>query len=137
MDYKFSDIPPIAANKSFGYVMAIFFLLLALWPLLRGEEGIRHWAVLVAAGFLLAAVFAPAALATANRIWLGLGYLLHKVTSPVALGLIFFGVITPIGFLMKLVRKQPLKLKFDKPAATYWIDRRTSAATSDSFKDIF
>ena len=64
--------------------------------------------------FLIVAL-APALLAPLNRLWLKFGLLLHRIVSPVVLGIMFFGVITPMA-LMRLFGKDPLRLKFDTPA---------------------
>ena len=56
------------------------------------------------------AVFRPAALAPANRVWLRLGLVLYKVVNPVAMGLVFFATVVPIGLIMRVLGKDPLRL---------------------------
>src|SRR5207249_9397717 len=63
----------------------------------------------------------PALLAVPNRLWFKLGLLLGKVVSPVALGILFYCVIAPIGVLARLAGKDPLRLKLDSGANSYWI----------------
>ena len=48
---------------------------------------------------------------------------LHRVVSPIAIALLFFGVVTPIAFILRLLGKDLLALKRDPEAKTYWIER--------------
>ena len=124
------------SDRNFGLVFATVFALIGSVPLIFGR-GIHLWALIVAAGFALAAVVAPATLAPLNRVWLKFGLLLHKVVSPVVLGIMFFLVITPIGLFMRALGKDLLRLKVDKQAPSYWIERVPPGPTPDSLKDQF
>lgn len=42
------------------------------------------------------------------------------VVSHVALGLLFYGVITPIGLIMRAMGRDPMARRFDRSATTYW-----------------
>jgi hypothetical protein len=72
-----------------------------------------------------------------NRLWLRFGLLLHKIVSPLVLGIMFFLVITPIGLLMRAVGKDLLRLKFDKRSSSYWIERLPPGPPPESLKDQF
>jgi hypothetical protein len=125
-----------SSNRSFGIVFAIVFLLIAAWPLLQGSAP-RWWAAGVSAAFALVAVLRPALLAALNRGWTRFGILLGKVVSPVALGILFYGVLAPIGLLMRIAGKDPLRLKRDAAAATYWIRRVPPGPPPDSMTNQF
>ena len=94
-------------------------LLVALLPLLHGAP-VRQWALLVFAVFLIASLVAPSILAPLNRLWTQFGRLLHRIVSPIALGILYYGVVTPTGLLMRLFGKDPLRLKLDREA--FWAD---------------
>lgn len=111
-----------SSDRSFGVVFAVVFTIIAAWPLLQGG-GLRIWAAAVAAAFALIAMLRPALLSRLNRLWLEFGLLLGKIVSPIALGVLFYGVLAPMGALMRLAGKDPLRLKRDPQAASYWIDR--------------
>ena len=111
-----------SSDRAFGLVFAGVFLVIAGWPLFHGEA-LRWWASGLAAVFALAALVKPALLAGLNRLWIKLGVLLGKVVSPIALGILFYGVFAPIGAIMRLAGKDPLRLKFDPDADSYWILR--------------
>ena len=97
-----------SSNRSFGLVFATVFLIIAAYPLLFGSA-FRWWSLAVAAAFGLAALFAPATLAPLNRLWTRFGLLLHRLVSPVVLGVMFYLVVTPTGLLMRALGKDPLR----------------------------
>lgn len=125
-----------SSDRSFGLVFATVFLVIAGWPLLHGEA-LRGWSVGVSAAFALVALLKPALLAGMNRLWAKLGVLLGKVVSPIALGILFYGILTPIGVLMRLAGKDPLRLKFDPDADSYWISRDPPGPPPDSMTNQF
>ena len=125
-----------SSDRSFGVVFAIVFLLIAAWPLLQGRPP-RWWAIGVSAAFALVAFFRPALLAGLNRWWIKLGVLLGNVVSPVALGILFYGVLVPTGVAMRIAGKDPLRLKRDAAAATYWIRRMPPGPPPDSMTNQF
>jgi len=58
--------------------------------------------------------------------YLGLSYATYPigfVVSYVALALMYFGVLTPIGLVMRLLRYDPLTRAFDPKAKSYWVAR--------------
>lgn len=116
--------------------MAIAFLVIGLIPL-WWHGGLRLWAVIVAASFGAIAFIAPALLAPLKQLWLGLGDLLRRVTTPLVLAFIFYLVLTPMGLLMRLLGKDLLRLQRDAKAETYWIERDPPGPAPESFKDQF
>jgi hypothetical protein len=123
-------------DRQFGLVFTAVFLLIGAWPLLWGRP-VRWWSLGLAAAFLVAALAAPGLLAPLNRVWLKLGLLMHKVVSPVVLGLVFFSTVTPIGLLLRALGKDPLRLRFDPAAPTYWIERRPPGPSGQSMPKQF
>src|SRR5262249_25535649 len=105
--------------------------ILGVWPLVHGRS-IRWWSLLLSAVFLAAALLAPRILAPLNQVWLWFGLLLHKVVSPVVLGLVFFSTVTPIGMILRWLGNDPLRLRFEPDAPTYWIERRPPGPRGDS-----
>jgi len=117
-------------------VFAGVFTAIALLPLVHGGA-VRLWALVPAAIFLLVALVAPSILGPLNRLWLKFGLLLHKILSPVVLGIMFFLVITPIGMFLRARGKDPLRLKPNRQSKTYWIERVPPGPTPESIKDQF
>jgi len=125
-----------SSDRTFGLVFAAVFLIIALYPL-AGGGAVRGWALAVAGAFGVLAVFLPASLGHANRAWTRFGMLLHAIVSPVALGVLFYLVVTPTGILMRLFGKDPLRLQMDPSAETYWITRDPPGPTGDSLDNQF
>ena len=95
--------------------------------------------VLLAMGsvlLILGLVF-PRALSGLNRGWMKLGVLLSKVVTPLVMGLIFFTTVTPIGLIMKLFGKDPLRIKRAPEAKTYWLERTPAGPEPESMKNQF
>lgn len=124
------------SDRSFGFVFAGVFVIISLFPLLGGRQ-LRLWALIVAGIFVGIAVFRPGLLGPANRLWLAFGHLLHRVTSPVILGLLFFLVFTPMGLVMRAIRKDPLRLRRDGSVKSYWIHRTPPGPEPDTMKNQF
>jgi hypothetical protein len=120
-----------SSNRSFGFTFAVLFAFLGLGPLMRGHP-VRVWALVGAAVFFLAALALPRVLAPLNRIWLRFGLLLHACISPVIMALVFYTTVTPIGLVRRLLGKDPLRLRFDPDAVTYWIERHPPGPAPDT-----
>ena len=125
-----------SSDRSFGLVFAMVFLVIAVWPMLD-SRALRWWAVVISATFALLAVLYPSVLTLPNRWWTKFGLLLGKVVSPIALGLLFFGVITPLGAVMRLTGKDPLRLQLDRKTDSYWIPRDPPGPPPESMTNQF
>ena len=79
----------------------------------------------------------PAALAPLNRVWTRFGLLLHRIVSPVVLGVMFFVVVTPTGLLMRALGKDPLRLRLTVTQRSYWIDRQPPGPAPDTLNNQF
>jgi hypothetical protein len=130
----------IGSERAFGLVFAGFFLLVALWPLFERatpRASPRTWALAFAAAFALCAWLAPQLLAPLNRLWFRFGNLLHRIVSPIALGIIFFGVITPYALVMRLFGRDQLLLRRRSARPSYWVRREPPGPPRDSFRNQF
>jgi hypothetical protein len=130
------EVRKTASDRSFGLVLAGFLALVGALGLWRGSERWPLWLGLAALAFLLA-LAAPRLLAPANRVWTKFGLLLHAIVSPMILGLIFYLCIAPIGYLMRLSGKDPLRLRYEPGTDSYWIKRVPPGPPPDSFKNQF
>jgi hypothetical protein len=130
------EVVVVSSNRSFGTVISVLFALLGLGPLARGRP-MRGWALVVAAAFLLATLAFPLMLAPLNRVWLRFGLVLHASISPVIMGLIFYTTVTPIGLVRRWLGKDPLRLRWDQDAVTYWIERDPPGPAPDTMSRQF
>ena len=111
----------ISSNRSFGIVFFIVFLLIALYPLLKGND-LRIWSLVISFIFLALGLVNSKILMPLNRLWFKFGLLLGRFISPLVMGIIFFIVVTPTGIIMRLFKKDLLNLKYNKKE-TYWINK--------------
>ncbi len=110
------------SDRSFGLTFALFFLLLGFWPLMRGRPVRTAW-VAAGAAILAIALIRASVLGPLNRVWTRVGALLNRVASPVVSALVFFAAVTPIAVFLRWNGKDPLRLRLDQDAASYWLCR--------------
>lgn len=135
-EYQQSDKDiKIGTDRAFGLVFALFFGVLYAWQLWHGMS--KHWLLGCALFFVLSALIWPVLLHPLNRLWFKLGLLLHAVTTPLILGIIFFVIVSPTGILMRVIGKRPLHLSKDSGVSTYWVTRPPHEPTDESFRNQF
>jgi Saxitoxin biosynthesis operon protein SxtJ len=124
------------SDRSFGLVMAAALAIVTslnawhsgrLWP----------WTGGLAALFLAAAFIRPAVLHSLNLLWLKFGLLLHRVVNPVVMALLFYGTVLPTGLVMRMTGKDPLRLKRQPDADSYWIVRQPPGPSPETMSDQF
>ena len=121
----------VASNKSFGIVFFVFFLAVALYPLINNEE-LRVWSLILSLIFLVLGLVNSSILTPLNLIWFKFGMLLGRIISPIIMAMVFFCVVTPTGLIMKLFRKDLLNLK-KKNKKSYWIERKSRSEMRNQF----
>ena len=107
-------------NITFGILFFIFFLIIGLYPLVSVGV-IRIWSFVLALVFLIITIIRPNLFTFLNRSWIQFGIFLGKIISPIVMGLVFFFVVTPIGILVRILKKDVMGLK--RGASSYWINR--------------
>ena len=122
----------ISSNKSFGIVFFIFFLIVSIYPLIDGGV-LRVWSLAISIIFLILGLLNSKILTPLNKLWFKFGILLGNIVSPIIMATIFFGVITPISVLMKIINKDVLNLKKNNKDS-YWIIKESKKS---SMKDQF
>ena len=113
-------------NITFGILFFILFLIFGLYPL-KSDEAIRVWSVVLSLVLLIITIIKPNLFTFINKFWIILGILLGKIISPIVMGLVFFFVVTPIGILVRVLKKDVMGLK--RGASSYWINREDKVQT--------
>ena len=108
----------ISSNRSFGIVFGILFLILSLYPLLN-DDNLNLIFLIFSITFFVLGLINSKILSPLNLAWFKFGIILGKIVSPIIMSLIFFIIVTPIGLLMKLLKKDVLDLNFNNEK-TYW-----------------
>ncbi len=125
---NFPKIEKMSSNRSFGLLFFVVFLFIALWPL-KYDENIRSWAILLSIIFLFLGILNSKLLYPFNKVWNYLGLILGVLVSPIVMGLVFFLVVTPTGLIVRLFRKDLLRLKKNKNVKSYWINKEKIKST--------
>ncbi len=110
--------------RSFGLLVGGVFSVLGLWPMLLHGESIRMWAV-GGGGLLIAlgAIF-PQALSPVHKGWMWVGHILGWINTRILLGIVFYGLITPIGIVFRLMGKDAMRQAFSAHSPTYRVVRQ-------------
>jgi len=111
----------IGSNRNFGIVFFLVFLIIATYPLINSGE-LKLWSLVISGIFLILGLLNAKILNPINKLWFKFGMFLGIIISPLVMGIIFFSVVTPIGLLMRLLKKDLLKLKFSN-TNSYWIEK--------------
>lgn len=125
----------LPSNKQFGYFFALVFAIAGAYLGLMNAPAWGLPFVISAAAIVVITILRADFLLPLNKLWMRLGLLLSNVMAPIVLGLIFFGLFTPIACVMRVFRRDELRLKFHK-STSYWITRRHSTQ-SEFFKNQF
>ncbi|CAN4275727.1 hypothetical protein MCERHM32_01565 [Methylophilaceae bacterium] len=129
--------PQLPSSKKFGLLFFGIFFALALYAYSKNEAtAIIGLLLLLSSVFLISSFFYQDLLSPLNKAWFMFGLTLGKIVSPIVLGIIFFGLITPIALIARLLGRDELKLKRPKKS-TYWSEPIGSNSDADSFKNQF
>ena len=112
-----------SSNRSFGILFFIVFLILSLWPLKNGSN-INLYFIIVSAIFLILGLINSKLLSPLNKSWIKLGEILGILIAPIVMALVYFVILTPISFIVRIFGKDLLGLNFVKEKETYWIKRK-------------
>ena len=131
---KFSEIE-LPSNRKFGFFFTFVFAAAAAYFFYAANITWTYVFVTAVLIFLLITLIKSDALLPLNKLWMRFGLLLGMIVSPIVLGVIFFGLFTPIAMLMRLSGRDELRLKFSQKAS-HWITR-SEPIKSESFKNQF
>jgi len=119
--------------KSFGWLLGVIFGLIALLLVWRQKEGVVIFSA-VSLFFLFFGTFAPAVLKPLQQAWMALALAIGWVMTRVILSILFFGVLTPISFLGRLMRKKFLNTSFRDSEESYWMDRDSGIPKKEHYE---
>lgn len=111
------------SDKSFGLTFAAVFLILAGADFWLGRAKWGGFCLAIGAFFAAVSMSRPALLHPLNTAWTRFGLLLNAVVNPIVMAAIFVIAFVPIGILMRAFGNDPLRLRWDSRANSYWIAR--------------
>jgi len=112
----------LPSNRKFGLFFALIFLLLSAYFYFVSAIELFYIFVSIALILLLISLLRSELLLPFNRLWNAFGRLLGLVVNPIVLGIIFFGLITPLALLLKIFGRDELRLREIKSQSN-WIER--------------
>ncbi len=125
-----------SSERSLGLTFAAVLALIGAVKLYRGNDWGLYW-LAAALPFLACAFLWQAPLRPLNLIWHRFGLLLFHVVNPIVMAIVFYATVVPIGLLLRLVGKDPLRLKLDREAASYWLERKPPGPVGSGMKNQF
>ena len=115
--------------RSFGLTVGGIFALIGLWPFMIRNADIRWWAVVVA-GFLISpALVYPKSLFWIYKGWMMLGHILGWINTRIIHGLVFYVLVTPTGFVRRLLGKDPMGRQISPELDSYRVIRKPRPAS--------
>jgi hypothetical protein len=118
----------VAEGRSFAFTVGGAFGLFAALLWWRGHPTGAAIAGVLGAALIGAGILAPTRLGPVHRTWMGFAHLLSRITTPVALAIIYFGLFLPIGLGRRLLGKNSL---VHGDAESAWVRRPSSDRRSD------
>lgn len=109
--------------RQFGWIVGGVFSIIGLWPLIFRGEPLRFWAIGIGGILILLGALLPRSLRPIQRVWMAVGHVLGWLNTRIILGIVFFGLITPMGIVMRLLGKDPLRLSATRDASSYRVVR--------------
>lgn len=124
------------ALREFGFVMAAFFGIIGVVAMFRGRAHFVHL-LSVAMAFGILALTLPRVLLPLQKAWMALSIVIGFFMSRLIMVILFYGVLTPIGVVMRVFGKDVLDEKIDKNKASYWHIRPKEAKAKESYENQF
>ena len=105
--------------RNFGLIVGGIFALIAVWPLVIRGEAIKLWAAGAAVVLVGPALVAPQILKPVHRVWMKIGHALGWINTKILLGIVFYGIVTPLGWIGRLLGKDYMRLRLKESVETY------------------
>ena len=131
----FNHSVTLPSDRKFGFFFSFVFAVVAVVStVFYGKILYGVVAATICLAFLITSLTKPSALRGLNKSWAYLGLLMGIIISPIVLGLIYFGMFTPLAAVLRLKGRDELRLKTNHQES-YWINRDPVGPSPESFKD--
>jgi len=102
---------------------------MGLWPMVFRAAGPRLWALALAVGLIVPALVLPRSLTYVYRIWMAAAEILGWINTRIILSIVFYGIVTPMGFVMRRLGRDPMQRRYEPHATTYRVPKPSRPAT--------
>lgn len=119
----------VKSLRSFGLIVGGIFALIGVWPALWRGQPPRLWGLSVGGGLIGLGLVWPRRLAHVYRLWMAVGEVLGWINTRLLLGVLFYGLFTPMGLIMRLRGKDPMRRRLTPEVETYRVVRQPRPAS--------
>jgi len=112
----------LPSNKKFGFFFGSIFILASVYFFYKNKLILGSVFGFLTLFFIVITILNAKILFQLNKLWMRFGLFLGLLISPIVIGFIFFGLITPYGIVMRIFGRNALNLKKIKKKS-YWIIR--------------
>jgi len=115
--------------RHFGLIVGGIFAVMGLWPVVLRAAAPRLWALGLAVVLVVPALVLPRSLTYVYRIWMAAAEILGWINTRIILSIIFFGIATPMGIIMRRFGRDPMRRRYEPDATTYRVPKPSRPAT--------
>ena len=109
--------------RQFGLLVGAIFTVMGLWPLVFRGEPLRLWAIGIGGLLIVLGAILPQVLAPIHTGWMWVGHILGWINTRILLTIVFYGLVTPIGLVFRLMGKDTMRQTLDESGTTYRVVR--------------
>jgi hypothetical protein len=110
--------------RKFGLMVGGIFCAIGLWPAIIRGQNPRLWAVTIGVLLLIPALVAPRILGPVYQVWMTAGEALGWINTRILLGVVFYGLITPMGLIMRLCGNNTMRRTYEPGVESYRVVKR-------------
>lgn len=112
----------LPSNRKFGFSMTAAGWLAAIFCYHNNQIGWAYVIGTTGTSLFIATLVSAEALLPLNKLWMRFGFLLGSICSPIVMGIIYFGIVTPTAMLIRLLGRDELRLKMHGNRS-HWVYR--------------
>lgn len=110
--------------RNFGLMVGGILCVIGIWPMIRHGEALRLWAILPGALLIPLGLAAPTFLAPIFKVWMKIGHVMGWINTRIILGVLYFGLITPMGVVMRMFGWDSMSRALRQDAESYRVVRQ-------------
>ena len=109
--------------RQFGLIVGAVFTVIGIWPLVVRGEPLRLWAIGIGGILIIFGGVLPQLLSPVHKGWMWVGHIMGWINTRILLGIVFYAIVTPIGLVFRLMRKDTMRQAFAESSTTYRVVR--------------
>ncbi len=130
-EFKNNFLIESSSERSFGFTFGFIFLIISLFPLYL-DNNINFLFLSISIVFFLITIFFKKLLILPNKLWFKFGMILGHFISQIVMLLIFSIFFVPLGFIIKIFKKDLINSKLNFKTNSYWINKKDNFNSMDN-----